>query len=158
MKVSTKLNSKYQCLGCIIREIIIRFQHFERTTSLCLTKFSYDIILSDKMKNYYATLGVSQVASDEEIKKAYKAMAKKVHPDKNKNVDATEKFKEIGEAYENLSDPEKRKEFQNKFSKMQRQKEFQSQHAQQRQQWELIKQRFLHTHRVRSCDSSTLIR
>ena len=83
------------------------------------------------MKNYYTTLGVSQDASFLEIRKAYLTLSKKIHPDKNNESGATEKFKEINEAYEVLSDPEKRKAFQNKFSKMQRQKEF------QRQQWEL---------------------
>ena len=97
------------------------------------------------MKDYFAILGVDQNASLEEIKKAYKTLALIWHPDKNNDPGAEERFKEIGEAYENLSDPEKRKDFQNKFSKMQRQKEFKSQHAQQRQQWELIKQRFFHT-------------
>ena len=134
MKVSKQLKYQINCLGSKILETIIRFQHFERTTSYFLTKFSYDIILSDKMKNHYATLGVSLVASDEEIKKAYKAMAKKVHPDKNKNVDATEKFKEIGEAYEVLSDPEKRKTFQNQFLELQRQQYFQRKQEFQRKQ------------------------
>ena len=83
------------------------------------------------MKNYYTTLGVSQDASFLEIRKAYLTLSKKVHPDKNNDSGAEEKFKEINEAYEVLSDPEKRKAFQNKFSEMQRQKEF------QRQQWEL---------------------
>ena len=101
------------------------------------------------MKNHYATLGVSLVASDEEIKKAYKAMAKKVHPDKNKNVDATEKFKEIGEAYEVLSDPEKRKTFQNQFLEMQRQQyfrrkqKFQTLAANSQHEWDFKKLRVL---------------
>ncbi|WP_069130532.1 DnaJ C-terminal domain-containing protein [Rhodohalobacter halophilus] len=61
-------------------------------------------------KDYYKTLGVSRDATQEEIKKKYRKMAAKFHPDKNPgNKRAEEKFKEIGEAYEVLKDPEKRK-------------------------------------------------
>lgn len=61
-------------------------------------------------KDYYKTLGVSRDATQDEIKKKYRKMAAKFHPDKNPgNKRAEEKFKEIGEAYEVLKDPEKRK-------------------------------------------------
>ena len=59
-------------------------------------------------KDYYSVLGISKGASENEIKKAYRKMALKYHPDKNKSKDAEEKFKEIAEAYEVLSDPKKR--------------------------------------------------
>ncbi|MBI5812150.1 MAG: DnaJ domain-containing protein [Meiothermus silvanus] len=59
-------------------------------------------------KDYYATLGVSKNASQDEIKKAFKKLARKYHPDVNKDPGAEEKFKEINEAYTVLSDPEKR--------------------------------------------------
>ncbi len=63
-------------------------------------------------KNYYETLGVDKNASDEEIKSAYRKLAKKYHPDLNKdNPDASEKFKEINEAYECLSDKQKRSNY-----------------------------------------------
>jgi len=62
-------------------------------------------------KDYYKILGVAKSASDDEIKKAYRKMALKYHPDKNKSPDAEEKFKEIAEAYDVLGDPEKRKMF-----------------------------------------------
>ena len=62
-------------------------------------------------KDYYEILGVDKNASDEEIKKAYRKMAKKWHPDANPDnrKEAEEKFKEVGEAYATLSDPQKRK-------------------------------------------------
>ncbi len=61
-------------------------------------------------KDYYKTLGVSRDATMDEIKKKYRKMAAKFHPDKNPgNKRAEAKFKEIGEAYEVLKDPEKRK-------------------------------------------------
>ena len=55
--------------------------------------------------NLYDILQVSSNASDEEIKSAYRKLAKEFHPDVNKNSGAKEKFSEINEAYETLSDP-----------------------------------------------------
>jgi len=60
-------------------------------------------------KDYYASLGIEKGASEEEIKKAFRKQAIKYHPDKNSgNAEAEAKFKEINEAYQVLSDPEKR--------------------------------------------------
>ena len=55
-------------------------------------------------KDYYKILGVDKKATDDELKKAYRKLALKYHPDKNQDPGAEEKFKEIAEAYEVLSD------------------------------------------------------
>jgi curved DNA-binding protein len=59
-------------------------------------------------KDYYAIMGVGRDASAEEIKRAYRRLARKYHPDVSKEKDAETRFKEVGEAYEVLRDPEKR--------------------------------------------------
>ncbi|XP_046388756.1 dnaJ protein homolog 1 [Ischnura elegans] len=59
-------------------------------------------------RDYYKTLGIAKGATDDEIKKAYRKLALKYHPDKNKSPGAEEKFKEVAEAYEVLSDKKKR--------------------------------------------------
>ena len=60
-------------------------------------------------KDYYKVLNVTRSATADEIKKAYRKLALKYHPDKNKgSKEAEEKFKEVAEAYEALSDPQKR--------------------------------------------------
>src|SRR5437773_2184865 len=61
-----------------------------------------------KYKDYYAILGVDRGASADDIKKAYRRLARKYHPDVSKEPNAEEKFKEMAEAYETLKDPEKR--------------------------------------------------
>lgn len=61
-----------------------------------------------RFKDYYAALGVARSASQDEIRKAYRKLARKFHPDVNKDPGAESKFKEIAEAYEVLGDPQKR--------------------------------------------------
>ena len=66
--------------------------------------------MADK-RDYYEVLGISKNATDDEIKRAYRKLAKQYHPDLNKAPDAAEKFKEVNEAYEILSDPQKRQTY-----------------------------------------------
>ncbi|MQG18571.1 MAG: molecular chaperone DnaJ [SAR202 cluster bacterium] len=67
--------------------------------------------MTTKKKDYYELLGVSRDSTDEDIKKAFRKLALKYHPDRNKDKDAPEKFKEINEAYQVLIDPEKRAKY-----------------------------------------------
>ncbi len=61
-----------------------------------------------EFKDYYAIMGVARDATQDEIKRAYRKLARKYHPDVSKEPDAEARFKEVGEAYEVLKDPEKR--------------------------------------------------
>lgn len=62
-------------------------------------------------RDYYEVLGIAKTATESEIKKAYRQLAMKLHPDKNKEANAEEKFKEVNEAYEILSDQNKRAKY-----------------------------------------------
>src|SRR6266436_5768251 len=68
--------------------------------------------MATKKRDYYEVLGVNKDASEEDIKKAYRKLAMKHHPDRNPDSkDAEERFKEAKEAYEMLSEPEKRRAY-----------------------------------------------
>lgn len=78
----------------------------------------------ENFKHYYEILSLDRDASPDEVKKAYRRLARQYHPDMNPgNKEAEEKFKDIGEAYEVLSDPEKRAEY-DQFSRVWKQKGF----------------------------------
>ncbi len=97
-------------------------QHQSRTEEGCASwlpaatpsvRLRHDATISGVTKNYYEVLGVKRSASDADIKKAYRRLAMKYHPDRNpgKEKEATEHFKEINEAYGILGDAEKRQQY-----------------------------------------------
>lgn len=71
-------------------------------------------ICQARKKDYYKSLGVDKTASEKEIKKAFRKMALKYHPDKNQDKDTSAKFREIAEAYEVLGDEAKRRQYDQK--------------------------------------------
>src|SRR5437868_9466374 len=86
-----------------------------------------------EFKDYYQILGVNKNSSDEEIKKAYRKLARKLHPDLNPNdKEAHKKFQEINEANEVLSDPDKRKKYDKYGKDWQHSEQFEKARQQQR--------------------------
>ena len=68
--------------------------------------------MANEVKDYYKTLGVDKKASQDEIKKAFRKLARKYHPDLNPGDKTSEqKFKELNDAYSTLSDPKKRAQY-----------------------------------------------
>ena len=77
-----------------------------------------------EFKDYYATLGVERTATQEQIKRAYRKLARKYHPDVSKEADAEARFKEVAEAYEALNDPERRAAYDDIGNRFRKGREF----------------------------------
>lgn len=77
-----------------------------------------------EFKDYYKIMGVSRDATQDEIKRAYRKLARKYHPDVSKEADAEAKFKAVGEAYEVLKDPEKRAAYEQLYDQRRTGEEF----------------------------------
>ncbi|WP_168788151.1 DnaJ C-terminal domain-containing protein [Paraburkholderia aromaticivorans] len=78
-----------------------------------------------KYKDYYETLGLERSASQEDVKRSYRKLARKYHPDLSEHTDAEDRFKELGEAYEVLKDPEKRAAYDRMGSEWRNGRDFQ---------------------------------
>ncbi|SEE89039.1 curved DNA-binding protein [Burkholderia sp. WP9] len=78
-----------------------------------------------KYKDYYEVLGLERSASQDDVKRSYRKLARKYHPDVSKHADAEDRFKELGEAYEVLKDPEKRAAYDRMGSEWRNGQEFQ---------------------------------
>ncbi|XP_045161432.1 dnaJ homolog subfamily C member 16-like [Mercenaria mercenaria] len=89
--------------------------HVDFLNLCCLLLFinSYFTALSLADESLYNILGIKKTATQKDIKRAYKKLAKEWHPDKNDDPEATDRFTKIAEAYETLGDPEKRSEYDN---------------------------------------------
>ena len=84
------------------------------TTHICLFLLAFaslKIAVESSTDSYYKVLGVDKKSSKQEIKKAFRKLAVQYHPDKNDSPDAEEKFRKIAEAYEVLSDEDKRRQY-----------------------------------------------
>src|SRR5713101_4906749 len=90
---------------CSIRYICIEASSADQAAPCFSTKGSS---MATSKRDYYEVLGVSRSADEEEIKKAFRRLAKQYHPDANKEQGAEARFIEVNEAYEILSDPQKR--------------------------------------------------
>ncbi|KAH3816830.1 dnaJ homolog subfamily B member 9-like [Dreissena polymorpha] len=77
----------------------------------CMFTIETYLVAGAKSRDYYEILGLKRNANEKEIKRAFRKLALKYHPDKNKDPDAEEQFREIAKAYEVLSDPEKRRQY-----------------------------------------------
>jgi len=86
-------------------------KHQNQICYLVLAIICLETLVESSKGNYYKTLGVDKKATKQEIKKAFRKLAVQYHPDKNDGPDAEEKFREIAEAYEVLSDDEKRRHY-----------------------------------------------
>src|SRR5262245_1731179 len=114
--------SRRACRGlCVTQPPSMRFAaaicheraDYKSSATLFRVERGADHRMAVEFKDYYRILGVDRNADDKAIKSAYRKLARKHHPDVSKGAGAAEKFKEINEAYEVLSDPEKRRRYDN---------------------------------------------